>query len=141
MKNISTTGLCLIKNFEGLRLHAYRCPAGVLTIGYGHTQNVKENDVITYSQADLYLYQDVQSAVKSVNKYDDIYNFSQNEFDALVSFTFNCGVKNLNLLLDKGNRDKKTIAEKMLLYNKANKKVVQGLVNRRKAEQQLFLQR
>ena len=95
MKSVSITGLVLIKNFEGLRLTAYKCPAGVPTIGYGHTKNVKMGDVITLDQANLYLLQDLKGSIFCVNEYDKIYNFTQNEFDALVSFTFNCGKGNL----------------------------------------------
>ena len=88
MKNISNTGLVLIKNFEGLRLTAYKCPAGVPTIGYGHTKNVKMGDVITLDQANIYLLQDLKGSIFFFFFYDKIYNFTQNEFDALVSFAF-----------------------------------------------------
>lgn len=141
MKNISRNGLNLIKNFEGLRLKAYKCPAGVLTIGYGHTKNVNINDVITLEQANLYLLQDLKGTIFCVNEYDKIYNFTQNEFDALCSFTFNCGKGNLNKLTNKGERTKQEISEKILLYNKAKGKTLNGLVKRRKAEHDLFIMR
>ena len=141
MKNISRNGLNLIKNFEGLRLKAYKCPAGVLTIGYGHTKNVNINDIITLEQANLYLLQDLKGTIFCVNEYDKIYNFTQNEFDALCSFTFNCGKSNLNKLTNKGKRNKQEISEKILLYNKANGKTLNGLVKRRKAEHDLFIMR
>ena len=141
MKNISRNGLNLIKNFEGLCLKAYKCPAGVLTIGYGHTKNVNINDVITLEQANLYLLQDLKGTIFCVNEYDKIYNFTQNEFDALCSFTFNCGKGNLNKLTNKGKRTKQEISEKILLYNKANDKTLNGLVKRRKAEHDLFIMR
>ena len=141
MKSVSITGLVLIKNFEGLRLSAYKCPAGVPTIGYGHTKNVKMGDVITPDIADFYLYEDVQSSVKAVNEYDKIYNFTQNEFDALVSFTFNCGKGNLNKLTGKGTRSKALIGQKILAYNKAGGKVLNGLVRRRQAEHDLYFTR
>ena len=141
MKSVSITGLVLIKNFEGLRLSAYKCPAGVPTIGYGHTKNVKMGDVITPDIADSYLYEDVQSSVKAVNEYDKIYNFTQNEFDALVSFTFNCGKGNLTKLTGKGTRSKALIGQKILEYNKAGGKVLRGLVRRRQAEHDLYFTR
>lgn len=141
MKNISRNGLNLIKNFEGLRLYAYKCPSGVLTIGYGHTKNVKEYDFITLEQANLYLLQDLKGTIFCVNEYDKIYNFTQNEFDALCSFTFNCGKGNLNKLTNKGKRTKQEISEKILLYNKANGKTLNGLVKRRQAEHDLFIMR
>lgn len=141
MKSVSITGLVLIKNFEGLRLTAYKCPAGVPTIGYGHTKNVKMGDTITPDIADFYLYEDVQSSVKAVNEYDKIYNFTQNEFDALVSFTFNCGKGNLTKLTGKGTRNKALIGQKILEYNKAGGKVLNGLVRRRQAEHDLYFTR
>ena len=141
MKSISITGLVLIKNFEGLRLSAYKCPAGVPTIGYGHTKNVKMGDVITPDIADFYLYEDLQSSVKAVNEYDKIYNFTQNEFDALVSFAFNCGKGNLTKLTGKGTRNKALIGQKILEYNKAGGKVLNGLVRRRQAEHDLYFTR
>lgn len=141
MKNISRNGLNLIKNFEGLRLKAYKCPAGVLTIGYGHTKNVNINDVITLEEANLYLLQDLKGTIFCVNEYDKIYNFTQNEFDALCSFTFNCGKGNLNKLTNKGKRTKQEISEKILLYNNAKGKILSGLVKRRKAEHDLFIMR
>lgn len=138
MKSISITGLVLIKNFEGLRLTAYKCPAGVPTIGYGHTKNVKMGDVITLDQANLYLLQDLKGSIFCVNEYDKIYNFTQNEFDALVSFTFNCGKGNLTKLTGKGTRSKALIGQKILEYNKAGGKVLNGLVRRRQAEHDLY---
>ena len=137
----SKNGIDLIKKFEGLRLQAYKCPAGVLTIGYGHTRNVKENETITKEQADILLLDDlfdVEKIVDDVNKKFN-YNFNQNEFDALVSFTFNCGKLNLTKLIRDGLRTKKQIAESLLLYVNANGKPLKGLVNRRLAEKNLFL--
>ena len=141
MKNISRNGLNLIKNFEGLRLNAYKCHSGVLTIGYGHTKNVDVNDVITLEQANLYLLQDLKGTIFCINEYDKIYNFTQNEFDALVSFTFNCGKGNLNKLTGKGKRSKALIGQKILEYNKAGGKVLRGLVRRRQAEHDLYFTR
>ena len=141
MKSVSITGLVLIKNFEGLRLSAYKCPAGVPTIGYGHTKNVKMGDVITLDQANLYLLQDLKGSIFCVNEYDKIYNFTQNEFDALVSFTFNCGKGNLTKLTGKGTRSKALIGQKILAYNKAGGRVLNGLVRRRQAEHDLYFTR
>ena len=141
MKSISNTGLVLIKNFEGLRLTAYKCPAGVPTIGYGHTKNVKMGDVITLEQANLYLLQDLKGSIFCVNEYDKIYNFTQNEFDALVSFTFNCGKGNLTKLTGKGTRSKALIGQKILAYNKAGGRVLNGLIRRRQAEHDLYFTR
>lgn len=141
MKTVSMTGLVLVKNFEGLRLNAYKCPAGVPTIGYGHTKSVKMGDVITPDEADFYLIEDLQNSVNAVNEYDNIYDFTQNEFDALVSFTFNCGKGNLSKLTAKGTRTKDEIGKKITAYNKAGGKILTGLVNRRLAEQTLYFSR
>lgn len=141
---INKEGLALVKKYEGCYLKAYRCPAGVWTIGYGHTgkvgnKTIKSGMVITQEQADELLKKDMEKFEKVVSKYQDTYKFTNNEFSALVSFSFNVG--NIDQLTAKGTRDKKTIAEKMLLYNKASGRVLQGLVNRRKAERKLFLKK
>lgn len=137
--NISNKGLELIKKFEGLRLKAYRCPAGVLTIGYGHTRGVRDTMIISEETAEELLKSDVARFVTHVNSINEKggYNFTQSEFDALVSFAFNLG--SINQLTANATRDKKTIAEKMLLYNKAGGRVLEGLKRRRKAEHDLFI--
>ena len=134
----SSKGVSLIKSFEGCRLKAYKCPAGVWTIGYGHTAGVKEGDTITQEQADEYLRNDLAKYEKAVLNYDGIYNFNQNQFDALVSFTYNCGVGNLKNLTQSGKRTLAQIRERLLLYNKAGGVVLRGLQRRRAAEKELF---
>lgn len=136
----SERGINLIKEFEGLRLTAYKCSAGVYTIGYGHTKGVKRGQKITEEQATAYLKTDVQASEKSVERWDSRYHWTQSEFDALVSFTFNCGAGNLKSLLKNGARNKAQIAATLPLYNKAGGKVLTGLVRRRTAEQKLFLE-
>lgn len=135
--SISNNGLALIKKFEGCRLTAYQDSVGVWTIGYGHTSGVRKGQTITQSQADSFLKSDCASAEKSVNSYSK-YNWNQNQFDALVSFTFNCGSGNLKTLLNNGQRTIAEISAKITAYNKAGGKVLQGLVNRRTAEKDLF---
>lgn len=130
-------GLNLIKQFEGCRLTAYKCPAGVLTIGYGHTSGVKAGQTITQAQADKMLVEDVERFERNVNKYYDKYRWNQNEFDALVSFAFNLG--SIDQLTAGGTRSREVIAQKMLQYNKAAGKVLAGLTRRRQAEKELFL--
>ena len=129
-------GLNLIKQFEGCRLTAYKCPAGVLTIGYGHTAGVKAGQTITQAQADKMLVEDVERFERNVNKYYDKYRWNQNEFDALVSFAFNLG--SIDQLTAGGTRSREVIAQKMLQYNKAAGKVLAGLTRRRQAEKELF---
>lgn len=136
---VDEKGYNLIKQFEGLRLTAYRCPAGKWTIGYGHTKGVKKGMYISEAVATHFLIQDVQRVEPTINSYDGIYHWTQNEFDALASFAFNCGIGNLKKLLKYGQRTKSQIADAILLYNKANGRVLKGLVRRRKAERELFL--
>lgn len=130
-------GLNLIKQFEGCRLTAYKCPAGVWTIGYGHTAGVISGQTITQEEADKMLVCDVEKYERKVNKYYDRYRWNQNEFDALVSFAFNIG--SIDQLTANGTRSRAVIAEKILLYNKAGGKVLNGLKRRREAERALFL--
>ncbi len=143
---ISQKGLNLIKEFEGCRLEAYKCPAGVWTIGYGTTDSdysitktkIKAGLKISKQKAETWLRQSVNKKYcPKVNKYNNKYHWTQNEFDAMVSFAYNLG--SIDGLTANGKRTKKEISQKMLLYNKAGGKVLQGLVRRRKAEQKLFL--
>ena len=137
----SQRGINLIKQFEGVRLTAYKCPAGVYTIGYGHTRGVKRGMKITEEEASVYLTADLLNSEKAVERYDSVYHWNQNEFDALVSFTFNCGAANLRSLLRNGRRNRSQIAATLPLYRKAGGKVLKGLERRRAAEKALFLER
>ena len=137
----SRRGINLIKQFEGVRLTAYKCPAGVYTIGYGHTRGVKRGMKITEEEASAYLTADLLNSEKAVERYDSVYHWNQNEFDALVSFTFNCGATNLRALLRNGRRNRSQIAATLPLYRKAGGKVLKGLERRRAAEKALFLER
>ena len=134
----STAGINLIKQFEGCRLTAYKpVPTEKYwTIGYGHYgQDVAPNMTITQAQAEIMLGMDLVKYEQAVDHYA-IFPLSQNQFDALVSFAYNCGVGNLQKLL-KG-RTAPQVAEAMLKYNKAGGKVLTGLTRRRKAEYDLF---
>jgi len=134
----SQVGIDLIKSFEGLRLKAYK-PVSTekyYTIGYGHYgADVKPDMVISSEYAEALLRQDLDKFERAVNSYER--NWTQNQFDALVSFTFNCGVANLKRLVT--NRTNAQIAQAIVKYNKAGGKVLRGLVRRRKAEQALFM--
>lgn len=131
----SKNGIEIIKSFEGCRLCAYKCPSGIWTIGYGHTIGVYEGKTITQEQAEEILISDLERYEKCVNNTGLILN--QNQFDALVSFTYNCGSANLNKLIN--NRTLSQIADALLLYNKSNGTTLSGLVRRRQAERELFL--
>lgn len=135
----SQKGITLIKNFEGCRLTAYKCAAGVWTIGYGHTGKVDGKNVgfgmkISQAKADALLKEDLKRYENYVNATK--LKLNQNQFDALVSFTYNCGSGCLQTLVK--NRNLKQIGDALSKYNKAGGKVLQGLVKRRKAEQDLF---
>ena len=139
MRNISQAGIDLIKSFEGLSLKAYKCVSTekYYTIGYGHYgADVKAGQTITKKQAEDLLKQDVQRFVNHVNNYMSIYNFNQNQFDALVSFAYNIG--NIKQLTASGTRSISQISASIPLYNKSGGRVLNGLVRRRKKEQELF---
>ena len=132
-------GIELIISFEGFCPNATKCLKSekYYTIGFGHYgKDVKENDTITKSKAIDLLKSDLEKFEKKVNKYSS-YNFTQNEYDALVSFCYNVG--NIDQLTAKGTRSKKEIADKMLLYCKSDGKVIRGLQKRREKERALFL--
>lgn len=135
----STKGIELIKQFEGLKLTAYRDPVGIWSIGYGHTKGVKEGDTITREEAERYLRDDLATAEHAVSIYDSVYHWNQNEFDALVSFAYNIGAGGIRQVTGSGSRDKETIAQKLLLYYNAGGKKLEGLVRRRQAEHDLFV--
>lgn len=140
-KTMSTTdrGIKFIQSFESCRLTAYKDVAGVWTIGFGHTNGVHEGMKITQAQADEMFRKDLKSYEDAVNALG--FTLTPQQFDALVSFSYNCGKGNLKNLV--ANRDYKQIADALLLYNKARVngvlKPVAGLTRRRKAEREMFL--
>lgn len=134
---IDKAGLDFIKSFEGFSAKACKCDASekYYTIGYGHYgKDVKKDDTITKSKAEKLLVSDIESAENSVNKLG--LKLKQGSFNALVSFTYNCGSGNLNKLC-KG-RTLKEISEHIISYNKCNGKILTGLTRRRLAEQELI---
>ena len=137
MRKINKSGLNLIKKYEGCKLTSYICPAGVLTIGYGHTgKDVKPNQTITKKKAINLLKKDLARFERHVQSYNYIYEWTDNEFSALVSFAYNIG--NIDQLTAYGTRTRSQIRTAMLKYVKANGKTLAGLVKRRKAELKLF---
>lgn len=145
---ISNVGLDLIKSFEGCQLKAYKCPAGVWTIGWGTTEPVNgvrphEGMRITQAQADQLLVEHLKAYENAVNRLG--VEINQNQFDALVSFCYNLGTGIFKGSLENAikNRNWSNVAAQMLLYNKArvNGKltVLKGLERRRQAESALFL--
>lgn len=143
---ISQRGIDLIKKFEGIRLKSYICPAGVLTIGYGHTgSDVYPNQQITEEEAEKLLWKDTESAQQTVSSFVSV-KINQNEYDALVSFTFNVGptafVNSTLLKLLNHGADRKVVAGEFGRWVKAGSdEPVPGLVRRREAEKALFLEK
>jgi lysozyme len=146
-RQVNTAGLDLVRSFEGLKNDAYRCPAGVWTIGYGHTNGVKPGMSITDQQADAYLAEDLMESGKDIEKLVTV-PLTDNQFSALTSFVFNAGINSLKtstLLkrLNKGDYD--AVPSELAKWVKArnpktgNKVTLKGLVRRRAAEAELWL--
>lgn len=145
--HISEKGLALIKSFEGCRLKAYQCAAGVWSIGYGTTSADREitgTDItpgmqITQVQADGWLAQSIAAKYEpKVNKYDSAYHWTQSEFDALVSYAYNIG--SIKGLVADGRRTRKEIIADWPTHDRTGGIHIAGLKRRRLAELELFLQ-
>lgn len=138
---ISPEGLALVKFFEGLRLTAYRCPAGVLTIGYGSTgPHVKEGMTITEAEASHLLERDLITAEHWVDTHVHAH-LHQHQFDALCSFAYNVGGRALadSTLLKLLNRgDYLGAGGQFERWVKGGGKTLPGLIRRREAERRLF---
>jgi len=143
---INQATMKLIKEFEGCHLRSYQDAVGVWTIGWGITsadrditgRTIHRGMVITQPTAEKWLKESLEEKyLPKVMKYDHIYHWNENEAGALTSFAYNIG--SIDQLTDHGKRSKETIAKKMLLYNKADGRVLLGLKRRREAEHNLFL--
>jgi len=144
---ISKKGLDLIKSFEGCKLNAYLCPAGVATIGWGSTMypsggKVKMGDTISQQRADDMLKWEAENKAIGVKNLLMNTVVNQNQFDALVSFAFNCGLGNLKIstLIKKvrNNPNDPTIRDEFMKWVRARGEVLKGLQRRRKAEADLY---
>tara|TARA_R100000541_G_scaffold31877_2_gene40698 strand:- start:160 stop:600 length:441 start_codon:yes stop_codon:yes gene_type:complete len=135
----SGEGIALIKKFEGCKLESYQCSANVWTIGYGHTAGVEEADEITQQEADVFLEDDLHEFEKYVHKYINT-PLDQNEFDALVAWTYNLGAGNLreSTLRTSINTGASDVPYQIKRWNRAGGKVLNGLVRRREAEALLW---
>lgn len=136
----SKTGQELTKRFEGCRLVAYQDTRGVWTIGYGHTSGVHAGMTCTQAQAEQWLLEDIQYAVNAVKHYVTV-ALTQGEFDALVDFVFNVGVRAFagSTLLRKLNAgDYAGAAHEFKRWDMAGGKHVAGLLRRRVAEENEF---
>lgn len=131
----------LIKKFEGCALKAYLCPSNIPTIGYGHTIGVKLGQTITQDEAEKLLKIDLQIHENNVNSLVKV-ALTQNQFDALVCFEYNVGKYNLQTSTLLRRINEKNFADvpnqlRKWIYG-TGKQRLQGLVNRREAEIQLF---
>ena len=136
----SAEGIALIKKFEGLELDSYQCSANVWTLGYGHTQGVAEGDSCSEEEAEIILVNDLKEFETYVNALVDV-DLDQNQFDALVAWTFNLGPTNLrtSTLLKKLNAgDYNDVPSEIKRCNRAGGQVLDGLIRRREAEALLF---
>ncbi len=140
-RKIGAKGLALIKEFEGCELTAYKDPVGILTIGYGSTgPHVKAGMRITEAEAEALLRKDLARFEKAVNNLTGG-KVTQNQFDALVAFSFNVGeggLKTSTLLREHNAGDHAEAARQFLRWNRAGGRVLAGLTRRRKAEAALY---
>ena len=137
----SGEGVALIRKFEGCEVQAYQCSASVWTLGYGHTRDVSEGDTCTKDEAEQILISDLQEFEGYVNDLVKI-PLDQNQFDALVAWTFNLGPTNLKsstLLVRLNDNNLDDVPHQLRRWNKAGGKVLDGLVRRREAEALLWL--
>ena len=136
----SAEGIALIKKFEGLELDSYQCSANVWTLGYGHTQGVAEGDSCSEEEAEIILVNDLKEFETYVNALVDV-ELDQNQFDALVAWTFNLGPTNLRtstLLKKLIAGDYNDVPSEIKRWNRAGGQVLDGLIRRREAEALLF---
>ncbi len=136
----SQNGINLIKGFESLRVEAYRCPAGVWTIGYGHTAGVKRGDRIDERRAEQLLAEDLRQSEAVVNR--ECPGLSQNRFDALVSFVFNVGetqfLRSTLLKCVRANPANTNIRYELSRWTRSKGVELAGLIRRRRAEADLY---
>ena len=147
--NLSTRGLELIQSFEGYHTAlpdgscvAYLCPARVPTIGWGCTEGVRLGMHWTRAEADAAFLRELSKFERAVDRLVTV-DLNQNEFDALVSFAYNCGEGALSksTILKKLNKDDRAgAAQAFHAWNKGGGRVLPGLVRRRREESQLFLE-
>ena len=137
----SQKGIDLIKEFEGCMLKAYKCPAGVWTIGYGTTQGVKPNMVITQAQAETFLKRDIKPVERFLNSMG--INYTQGQFDALTSWIYNLGIGSFkSSTMYKyivAKRKDVEITDQMVRWVNSGGKPLLGLKRRRVAEANMFL--
>ncbi len=140
-RRINAAGLALIKAYEGLSLRAYRCPAGLWTIGYGHTATATPGQELREEQADALLLHDLRGFEKAVAELVQV-PLNDNQFAALVSLVFNIGIaafsrSTLLKRLNAGDYDK--VPGELMRWTKTGTLELPGLVRRRTAEGDLWM--
>lgn len=139
---INKDGIELIKRTEGVRLKAYKCPAGKWTIGYGHTKGVTEGMTITQKQAEEFLQEDLATFENGVLKLVAPQQLTENQKASLVSFAYNVGLGNFqkSTLLKKVKADPSdpSIYDEFMKWVNGGGKKLAGLVMRREAEAALY---
>lgn len=143
---ISQNGIDLIKIFEGCKLKSYRCPAGVWTIGYGNTfyldgSKILMGQKISQIEADMLLLKLLPKYEATVDRNIKI-SLTQNQYDALVSFCWNCGSSQaLFRLVNQKATDEVIYDWWINHYVTGGGKLLQGLINRRRKEADLFIKK
>ncbi|MBV8061638.1 MAG: lysozyme [Alphaproteobacteria bacterium] len=140
VRRTNDAGIGLIKDYEGLHLKPYLCPARVWSIGYGHTRGVYTGMIVTPAEADALLQQDLRLVEPAVQRLVRV-PLNENQFAALVSFTFNVGIANLEQstllrLLNRGWYEQ--VPAQLMRWNRARGEVLGGLSRRRAAEARLW---
>lgn len=138
--HISQEGIDLVKKFEGCKLEAYQCAAGVWTIGYGSTHGVQKGDTWSQEKAEMMLIDELEEYGKYVEELVTL-PLNQCQFDALTSWTFNLGPSNLQsstMLQVLNQGDYEGVPYQIKRWNKVNGQVNDGLIRRREAEALLF---
>src|SRR5919202_116271 len=142
-RKMNAAGMRILKECEGLYLNAYKCPAGVWTIGYGCTKGIRPGMTISEAEAEEMLRKELTEFEKGVERVLSHIPLNDNQFSALVSLTYNCGMEpiteGMTIRRKLEARDYRGAAEGFLLWNKGGGRVLPGLVKRREMERKLFL--
>lgn len=141
MRKASNKGIEMIKQLEGCRLSAYKCldSEDYYTIGYGHYGISDGSLKITQAEANELLEEDLSVIYDALEPADYYYNFTDYEYDALVSFCFNLGSGIITQLTKSYTRTKGQIADAIPFYNHSGSQVIEGLTRRRNIERDLFI--
>lgn len=139
--HISDAGLKLIKEYEGFRSNAYKCPAGVWTIGYGSTAGVRPGQWISEADAEARLREEVKRYERGILAALTV-DPTQNQFDALVSLAYNCGIRAIarsSVVKFHNRKEFDRAADAFLMWNRGGGVVLPGLTRRRREERSLYL--